>query len=92
MRPGPDGRHLPAVRGTAETRRRADVSIAITPAQQELDHIVLHLKGLVWVRARLEQSGAPQAELDQHTAEIDALRTRLARLVQRLNVGGESAA
>jgi hypothetical protein len=62
------------------------------PAQQELEHVLLRLKGLVWVRGQLERSGAPRAELDQHAAEIDAVRTRLARLVQRLNVDGVTAA
>jgi hypothetical protein len=91
MRGGVGSGHLRGVRGTTETHPPASGTTA-SPAQQELEHVVLRLKGLVWVRSQLERSGAPQTELDQHTAEIDALRTRLARLVQRLNVDGVSAA
>jgi hypothetical protein len=78
------------VPGSAEPPSSA--ATLASPAQQELEHVVLRLKGLVWVRARLERAGAPQLELDQHAAEIDALRTRLARLVQRAGESDPSAA
>jgi len=56
------------------------VSVAL--AQGELDDLVLRLKGFVHVRALLEGRGASAAELDEHTAEIDRIRVRLAELVQ----------
>ena len=50
--------------------------------ERELDDLVLHLKGLVHVRALLENRGASAAEIEEHTAEIERLRGRLARLVK----------
>ena len=52
-------------------------------AHRELDDLVLGLKGLVHVRALLETRGASRAELDEHTAEIDRIRVRLAELVKK---------
>jgi hypothetical protein len=45
----------------------------------ELGDLVLHLRGLVLVRAILEQRGATAAELEQHSAEIERVRQELAR-------------
>ena len=52
-------------------------------SRRELDDLVLHLKGLVLVRALLEERGASAAEVEAHTAEIERLREQLAELVQR---------
>lgn len=49
-------------------------------SRRELSDAVLQLKGLVHVRAILEERGASQAELDAHTAEIERVRDRLAVL------------
>jgi hypothetical protein len=57
-------------------------------AQRELDDLVLGLKGLVHVRALLESRGASSAELDEHTAEIDRIRVRLAELVKEESRAG----
>jgi hypothetical protein len=51
-------------------------------SKPEHDGLVLQLKGLVHVRALLEDHGASAAEIEAHTAEIDRVRTRLARLVR----------
>jgi hypothetical protein len=48
----------------------------------EIDDLLLHLKGLVLVRKLLEQRGATAAELDEHGAEIERLRERLANLIR----------
>jgi hypothetical protein len=48
----------------------------------ELDELLLHLRGLVLVRQILAQRGATDEELDQHTAEIERVRDRLAQLVR----------
>ncbi len=53
-----------------------------TVSQREVDGLLLHLKGLVHVRALLEDRGVSAAEIDQHTAEIERLQARLAELVQ----------
>lgn len=47
-----------------------------------LDDLVLQLKGLVLVREVLRKRGATTAELDKHSAEIERVRTQLAKLVQ----------
>jgi hypothetical protein len=52
-------------------------------SRRELDDLVLHLKGLVLVRALLEERGASAAEVEAHTAEIERLRERLAEVVQQ---------
>jgi len=49
---------------------------------REVDDLLLHLKGLVLVRALLEERGAGEAELREHGDEIERLRNRLAALVQ----------
>ena len=52
-------------------------------SRRELDDLILHLKGLVLVRALLEERGASAAEVEAHTAEIERLRERLAEVVQQ---------
>jgi hypothetical protein len=52
------------------------------PIERELDDLLLHLKGLVHVRALLENRGASAAEIEEHSAEIERLRGRLARLAK----------
>jgi hypothetical protein len=49
---------------------------------REIDDVLLHLRGLVLVRQILEQRGASAAELEEHSAEIERLRERLAQLVR----------
>jgi hypothetical protein len=48
----------------------------------EVDERLLHLKGLILVRGLLEQRGASETELLQHSDEIARVRTELARLVE----------
>jgi hypothetical protein len=50
---------------------------------QEIDDLLLHIRGLVLVREILEQRGASAAELEEHTAELERLKDRLARLAVR---------
>jgi len=54
---------------------------------RQVDELVLHLKGLVLVRALLAERGASEAELEEHGAEIDRVRAELASLVQK---GGDT--
>ncbi len=49
--------------------------------QRELAGVLLHLRGLVLVRELLAQRGASPAEIEEHSAEIERIRDRLARLV-----------
>ena len=50
---------------------------------RQVDDLVLHLKGLVLVRALLAERGASEAELEEHGAEIDRVRAELASPVQK---------
>ena len=49
---------------------------------RELADAVLELKGLVHVRAILEDRGTSDAEIAAHTAEIERVRERLAELAR----------
>ena len=57
---------------------------------REVSDLLLSLKGLVLVRALLEDRGASVAEIRQHSDEIERLRARLAELVR--NGGGAYSA
>jgi hypothetical protein len=48
----------------------------------ELESLILHIKGLVFVQALLEARGAAAAELAEHRAELERERRRLAELVR----------
>jgi hypothetical protein len=50
---------------------------------REVDDRLLHLKGLILVRALLEERGASEAELREHGDEITRVRTQLAQLIER---------
>jgi hypothetical protein len=50
--------------------------------QRKLDDLVLHLKGLVLVRALIESRGASRAEVDAHDDEIARVRSELAQFVR----------
>jgi hypothetical protein len=50
---------------------------------REVDDRLLHLKGLILVRALLEERGASEAELQKHSDEIARVRAQLAQLIER---------
>lgn len=52
------------------------------PRPSEIDRHLLHIKGLVYVRALLEENGASRAEIAEHTAELERQREHLAELVR----------
>jgi hypothetical protein len=54
----------------------------------EIDDLLLHIRGLVLVREILRQRGASVAELDEHTAELDRLKSRLAELAVPATLSG----
>jgi hypothetical protein len=54
----------------------------------EMNDLLLHIRGLVLVREILRQRGASAAELDEHTAELDRLKSRLAEIAVPATVGG----
>jgi hypothetical protein len=51
-------------------------------ANPEIESVILHIKGLVFVHALLEAHGAGEAELAEHRAELARQRRRLAELVR----------
>jgi hypothetical protein len=53
-----------------------------TREQRRLDDLVLHLKGLVLVRALLESRGASRGEVAAHDDEITRVRGELAQVVK----------
>jgi hypothetical protein len=57
-------------------------------SSRELDDLLLHIRGLVVVREILRQRGASAAELDQHTAELERLKSRLAELAVPATLAG----
>src|SRR5438445_10160680 len=67
---------VPAVREAL--RRRSEES----SKRGLIDDLVLRLKGLVRVRALLEDRGASVVEIAEHTAEIERLRAQLAEAVR----------
>ncbi len=54
----------------------------MTAQERQVEELLLHLRGLVFVRAILEQRGAREAELAQHASEIVRVRADLARTAQ----------
>jgi hypothetical protein len=64
----------PRGRSTSKQRRRT--------MDQKIEGVILQIKGLVFVRALLEQRGATEPELAEHSAELNRQRDRLAELVR----------
>jgi hypothetical protein len=60
-------------------------AVATQTRFDELDDLVLHLKGLVLVRDLRSRSGADERELGMFSAEIDRTRDRLAEFVRHDN-------
>jgi hypothetical protein len=48
----------------------------------EIERTLLHIKGLVYVRAILENEGASPVEIAEHSAELERQRRHLADLVR----------
>ena len=54
----------------------------MTTQERHVEELLLHLRGLVFVRAILEHRGAPETELTSYAAEITRVRAELARTAQ----------
>jgi hypothetical protein len=55
---------------------------AATLVSREIDELLLHVRGLVLVRAVLASRGATKDELDAHEHELERLRRKLAALIR----------
>ena len=64
-------------------RSTAPRAVGRTGGEEEVARLVLKLKRLVAVKARLEAGGASRAELDGHLRAIEHLRWRLAEVVKQ---------
>jgi hypothetical protein len=47
----------------------------------DVEELLLRIRGLIFARAILEQRGATEVELEEHRLEIERLRRRLASLM-----------
>lgn len=66
--------------------------VVMNHEEHKIEELLLHLRGLVFVRAILEQRGASDPELARHTCEITQAQARLARERRRLWNAGDRAA
>jgi hypothetical protein len=57
----------------------------------EVEELLMQIRGLVFVRAILEQRGASASELEAHRRETERLRRRLARVVAETHAGLDAA-
>jgi len=48
----------------------------------DVEELLLRIKGLIFARAILEQRGATEVELEEHRRELERLRWRLASLTR----------
>jgi hypothetical protein len=58
----------------------------------EVEDLLLRIRGLVFVQAILQQRGATPSELEEHRRETERLRRRLARVVAERCKGFDAAA
>jgi hypothetical protein len=66
-----------AIPGSPPHRRRR-------PRPREIEQTLLHIKGLVYARAILEDERASPVEIAEHSAELERQRRHLADLVRDL--------
>lgn len=58
----------------------------------QVEELLLRIKGLIFARAILEERGASAVELEEHRLEIERLRWRLASLMRDHLAGSDKAA
>ncbi len=61
------------------TERSASRNRTLT---NDVEELLLRIRGLIFARAILEQRGATEVELEEHQLEIERLRWRLASLIR----------
>jgi len=82
---------MPAAGG--DPREMRSEAEGVSPrAQDEVDDLVVRLKGHIHMKKTLERSGAPDAVIEEQAAEIDRLRSRLVDLVREVSDGYGTAA
>src|SRR4029450_11346075 len=60
------------------TERRASRDATLT---NDVDELLLRIKGLIFARAILEQRGASEVELEEYQGELERLRCRRASVI-----------
>lgn len=58
----------------------------------DVEELLLRIRGLIFARAILDQRGATQVELEEHQLEIERLRWRLASLMRGGHADSDTAA
>lgn len=58
----------------------------------DVEELLLRIRGLIFARAILEQRGATEVELEEHRLEIERLRWRLASLMRGGPADSDTAA
>jgi len=58
----------------------------------DVEELLLRIRGLIFARAILEQRGHTEVELEEHRLEIDRLRWRLASLMRGDPADSDTAA
>ena len=58
----------------------------------EVEELLLRIRGLIFARAILEQRGATEVELEEHRLELEHLRWRLASLMRGGPADSDTAA
>jgi hypothetical protein len=71
------------------TERTASRNATLT---NDVEELLLGIKGLIFARAILEQRGATKVELEEHRLELERLRWRLAGLIRHGSAGSDKAA
>jgi hypothetical protein len=71
------------------TERTASRDATLT---NDVDELLLRIKGLIFARAILEQRGASEVELEEYQGELERLRWRLASLIGDGHTDSDTAA
>jgi hypothetical protein len=69
-------------KGSDAIDRTAELSASsIATLRNDVEELLLGIKGLIFARAILEQRGASEVELEEHQRDLERLRWRLASLI-----------
>ena len=80
-------------KGSDAIDRTAELSASsIATLPNDVEELLLGIKGLIFARAILEQRGASEVELEEHQREIERLRWRLASLIRDGDADSDTAA
>jgi hypothetical protein len=80
-------------KGSEAIDRTAELSASsIATLPNDVEELLLGIRGLIFARAILEQRGASEVELEEHQREIERLRWCLASLIGDGDADSDTAA